>query len=310
MVAKYHNLPQNERDYDLECGYEEGEQTPGFLLRMLSHVCTFLSYTAFFLFLPITYWICIRKVDASHRIIIFRLGTLIGSRGPGRVLVFPWIDRTLTVDVSNSAFSVPPQQIITHDGAIIEIGAEVHYAVTDCVALVSQVADYQEMLRSLAKTVLVRMTVKQTISQLNKEKHRCENSVKDEINGQVRKWGLDVRLVEYCEIKVLKAPEKEGGIPPLLATLSKVSGSISPAEFAKYIYSTELQNKEEKIPDDLKSLVEAAENGKITWLRCFQKMLQLEKFDADLYGRYLFILTDICKRIMVEVSDRQDYMDI
>ena len=39
-------------------------------------------------------------------------------------------------------------------------------------------------------------------------------------------------------------------------------------------------------------------------------MLQLEKFDADLYGRYLFILTDICKRIMVEVSDRQDYMNI
>ena len=35
----------DERDYDLECGYEEGEQTPGFLLRMLSHVCTFLSYT-------------------------------------------------------------------------------------------------------------------------------------------------------------------------------------------------------------------------------------------------------------------------
>ena len=38
-------------------------------------------------------------------------------------------------------------------------------------------------------------------------------------------------------------------------------------------------------------------------------MLQLEKFDADLYGRYLFILTDICKRILVEVSDRQGYTD-
>jgi putative sterol carrier protein len=312
MAAKYHNLPQNDRDYDLEAGYEEGHQTPGVLLRFFSHVCTVLSYTAFLLFLPVTYWICIKKVDSAHRIIIFRLGTLIGSRGPGRVLTFPWIDRTLTIDVSNSAFSVPPQQLITHDGGIIEIGAEVHYAVTDCVALVSQVCDYQEMLRSLAKTVLIRLTVKQTIAQLNKDKHKCENSVKDDINGQVRKWGLDIRLVEFCEIKVLKVPEKEGGIPPLLATLSRSSGSITPAEFAQYIYSTDLKNKEagQPVTDNLKSMVEAAEVGKVSWLSCFQRMLQLEKFDAEEYGRYIFILTDIFSRICVDISDTPTAYDI
>ena len=95
--------------------------------------------------------------------IVFRLGKMIGAKGPGAVLVFPWLDRYQvrtviksiicgfdlkkdktniklkqqivddplhcidhqTVDVGDAAFSVPPQQLITHDGGIIEIGAEV-----------------------------------------------------------------------------------------------------------------------------------------------------------------------------------------
>ena len=48
-----------------------------------------------------------------------------GAKGPGRVLVFPWLDRCIKAVVSDSAFSVPPQQLITNDGGIIEIGAEV-----------------------------------------------------------------------------------------------------------------------------------------------------------------------------------------
>ena len=46
------------------------------------------------------------------------------AAGPGTVLVFPWLDRFQSVDVGDAAFSVPPQQLITHDGGIIEIGRE------------------------------------------------------------------------------------------------------------------------------------------------------------------------------------------
>ena len=50
--------------------------------------------------------------------------------------------------VSDSAFSVPPQQLITNDGGIIEIGAEVQYGITDVVVMVREVADHQDILRS------------------------------------------------------------------------------------------------------------------------------------------------------------------
>ena len=65
--------------------------------------------------------------------------------------------------MSDSAFSVPPQQLITNDGGIIEIGAEVQYGITDVVVMVREVADHQDILRSLGKTVLVRLLAKKHV---------------------------------------------------------------------------------------------------------------------------------------------------
>ena len=65
--------------------------------------------------------------------------------------------------VSDSAFSVPPQQLITNDGGIIEIGAEVQYGITDVVVMVREVADHQDILRSLGKTILVRLLAKKHV---------------------------------------------------------------------------------------------------------------------------------------------------
>ena len=56
---------------------------------------------------------------------VFRLGKMIGVKGPGRVLIFPWMDRTKCIDVRAAAFAVPPQQFITCDGGIVEMGAEI-----------------------------------------------------------------------------------------------------------------------------------------------------------------------------------------
>ena len=82
--------------------------------------------------------------------------------------------------VSDSAFSVPPQQLITNDGGIIEIGAEVQYGITDVVVMVREVADHQDILRSLGKTVLVRLLAK---------KHVCVSVCFKEI--QYRNWMSD-----------------------------------------------------------------------------------------------------------------------
>ena len=65
----------------------------------------------------------------------------------------------------------------------------------------------QDILRSLGKTVLVKILVKKTVSQLEKDKRTPEQSVQDEMNNQVRKWGIDIQRVELSAVKVLKQAE-------------------------------------------------------------------------------------------------------
>lgn len=74
---------------------------------------------------------------------VFRLGQMIGVKGPGRVVVLPWIDRTRRIDVRAAAFAVPPQQFITCDGGIVEMGAEIQYGIVDVITMVSEVADHK-----------------------------------------------------------------------------------------------------------------------------------------------------------------------
>lgn len=75
---------------------EEGgeESKPSSLLVATSYFLTFLSYLFFVLTMPFTYWFFVKKLGEFDRIVVFRLGKMVGVKGPGRVLVFPWMDRT------------------------------------------------------------------------------------------------------------------------------------------------------------------------------------------------------------------------
>ncbi len=95
------------------------------------------------------------------------------------------MDRVKRIDVRAAAFSVPPQQFITVDGGIVEMGAEIQYGIVDVVTMVREVADHQDILRSLGKTLLVKILVKKGVTQLEKDKRTPESEILDEINDQV-----------------------------------------------------------------------------------------------------------------------------
>lgn len=63
-------------------------------LKFATHFITFMSYFFFLLTLPISYWFFVKKMGEFERLVVFRLGKLIGVKGPGRVVIFPWMDRT------------------------------------------------------------------------------------------------------------------------------------------------------------------------------------------------------------------------
>ncbi len=187
--------------------YDRAPAQPAFWLVATSWVLTCFSYIFFVLTIPVSYWVLVKKMGDFDRLVVFRLGKMIGVKGPGRFVVFPWMDRTKRIDVRAAAFSVPPQQFITADGGIVEMGAEIQYGIVDVVTMIREVADHQDILRSLGKTLLVKILVKKGVHQLERDKRTPESEILDEINAQVRKWGINVHSVALSETKVLKQPE-------------------------------------------------------------------------------------------------------
>ncbi|XP_023337552.1 uncharacterized protein LOC111708418 [Eurytemora carolleeae] len=159
------------------------------------------------------------------------------------------------------------------------------------------------MIRSLARTILLRLIIKKNIDQLVKDKQSASLDVKKEINGQVRKWGLDIRAVVLSDVKVLKSPVKEGGIPPLLASLGHTTQTLSPAAFAKYIYSMEEEEEETGNLIDIQDSIEEAEQGKTSWSVCLQNILETEKIEAENIGTYTLILSDVGTKLLMSITD-------
>lgn len=109
------------------------------------------------------------------------------------------------------------------------MGAEIQYGIVDVVTMVSEVADHQDILRSLSKTLLIKILVKKTVRQVEKERRRPAAEIQDEINLQVRKWGIDVQKVELSEPKILKQPES--GSNSAVGTILKGLGMKSEAKY-------------------------------------------------------------------------------
>jgi len=314
-------------DMEDEPEYEQAPQSC--VLRFLTHFLTALSYISFIITLPISYFFCVKTLRQDERMVVFRLGKMIGAKGPGRILIFPWLDRCIKAVVSDSAFSVPPQQLITNDGGIIEIGAEVQYGITDVVVMVREVADHQDILRSLGKTVLVRLLAKKHISKLTREKTACANEIMKELNKQVRKWGLIIRCVSLSDIKILKQAEAipgVGGVGQLLQGLGLTPPAAtvpqlpvnnvangkptvtfpSPLEFVRNAYSEDQppapQQKNEAT--DVTLLVEKAENGDMEWKPCLETIINMDpsNFDQEMYGSYGVSISDKDVNLLIEVG--------
>ena len=91
---KYSNMEEGQQKDNLALDIDlRQESKPSTVLIITTYILTFLSYIFFAITMPITYWIFVKKMGEFDRVVVFRLGKMIGVKGPGRVLIFPWMDR-------------------------------------------------------------------------------------------------------------------------------------------------------------------------------------------------------------------------
>jgi regulator of protease activity HflC (stomatin/prohibitin superfamily) len=144
----------------------------------------------------------IRILREYERAVVFRLGRLIGQKGPGIVLLIPLIDRMVRVDLRTVTFEVPPQDVITRDNVPAKVNAVAYYRVIDPVKSVVEVERIRNATSQIAQTTLRSVLGKADLDMLLAEREQLNESLQQIIDDQTDPWGVKVTTVEIKDVGI------------------------------------------------------------------------------------------------------------
>ncbi len=148
----------------------------------------------------------IKVVREYERVVVFRLGRLIGEKGPGLIVVIPIIDRTIKISLRVVTMDVPSQEVITRDNVTTNVNAVVYYRVVDSNKAIVNVEDYRFATAQLAQTTLRSVTGQAELDELLSEREKLNQLIQKILDEATDPWGIKVTAVEI----------KDVGIPELL----------------------------------------------------------------------------------------------
>ncbi len=144
----------------------------------------------------------IRIVDEYERGVVFRLGRVIGAKGPGLFLIIPIVDRVVKVNLQTFTMDIPPQDIITKDNVTVRVNAVTYFNVTEPVRSVVQVQDYAYATSQIAQTTLRSVIGGVELDDLLVNRDEINAMLQEIIDGITDEWGVKVTLVEVKDVEL------------------------------------------------------------------------------------------------------------
>ncbi len=142
----------------------------------------------------------IRILKEYERGVVFRLGRLVGSRGPGIIFLIPLVDKMVRVDLRIITFDVPPQDVITKDNVSVKVNAVVYFRVMDSNKAVVAVANYFEATSQIAQTTLRSVLGQVDLDELLSNREKINQELQKIIDHQTEPWGIKVSVVEVKNV--------------------------------------------------------------------------------------------------------------
>ncbi len=142
----------------------------------------------------------IRIVREYQRIVLFRLGRCVGTRGPGLVLIIPVLDRVTIVDLRESYLEIPHQTAITEDNAAISMDFIIFSKVVDAVMSVLQVQNFTGAAQNIAATTLRSVVGDMTLDDVLSKREDMNRILQVKLDEVTERWGVKVTNVEVREI--------------------------------------------------------------------------------------------------------------
>jgi regulator of protease activity HflC (stomatin/prohibitin superfamily) len=144
----------------------------------------------------------IRVLREYERAVVFRLGRLVGQKGPGIVVLVPIIDRMVRVDLRTVTFEVPPQDVITRDNVPAKVNAVAYFRVVDPVKSVVEVERIRNATSQIAQTTLRSVLGRADLDTLLAEREQLNESLQQIIDEQTEPWGVKVTTVEIKDVGI------------------------------------------------------------------------------------------------------------
>jgi len=142
----------------------------------------------------------IRILNEYERGVIFRLGRIIDTKGPGLIFLIPVIDRMMKVSLRTITMDVPPQDVITKDNVSVKVSAVIYFRVMDPNRAIVEVENYMYATSQLAQTTLRSVLGQAELDEMLAERDRINNQLQDILDKQTDPWGVKVSHVELKHI--------------------------------------------------------------------------------------------------------------
>jgi regulator of protease activity HflC (stomatin/prohibitin superfamily) len=142
----------------------------------------------------------IKILREYERGVIFRLGRLIGAKGPGIIFIIPGVDKLLRISLRTVALEIPPQDVITRDNISLKVNAVVYFRVVDPNKAVVEIENYLYGTSQLAQTTLRSVIGQSQLDELLSERDKINLQLQDMLDKQTEPWGIKVSLVETKQV--------------------------------------------------------------------------------------------------------------
>jgi regulator of protease activity HflC (stomatin/prohibitin superfamily) len=146
--------------------------------------------------------VSVRILREYERAVVFRLGRLVDQRGPGIVLLMPFIDRMVRVSLRTVTQQIPPQEVITRDNVPARVTAVTYFHVVDPNRSVVEVQDVLSATSQIAQTTLRSVLGKAELDALLSERERLNEDLQHTIDDQTEPWGIKVTAVEIKDVEI------------------------------------------------------------------------------------------------------------
>jgi len=144
----------------------------------------------------------IKIVQEYERGVIFRLGRLVGPKGPGLFLVIPLIDKMQKVDLRVVTLDVPSQEVITKDNVTVKVNAVVFFRVVDPSSALVQVEDFRRATWNISQTTLRNVVGQSELDELLANREEINKKAQKIIDETTGPWGVKVTIVEIKDVEL------------------------------------------------------------------------------------------------------------